>query len=114
MSMKKYRVTRAYQSPYEQGVMFRIGQRLRFERRESEWPGWIWCTSTSGESAWTPENWVRINGDRCVVTREYSSQELSVELGEEIVAMLEESGWVLATNQAGKGGWVALSHLQAL
>jgi len=114
MSVARYVVTKVYRSPYEQGITFHEGERLQFERRVSEWEGWIWCTSASGESAWTPESRVRFEGVGCVMTRDYCSSELSVEQGEQIAATLEESGWVLATNASGDSGWVPLDHLQKM
>ena len=39
-------------------------------RRETEWPGWIWCTNDSGKSTWVPESWVQIDGDSCVLRRD--------------------------------------------
>lgn len=40
------------------------------QRRETDWPGWIWCTNDSGKSTWVPESWVQIDGDSCVLRRD--------------------------------------------
>jgi hypothetical protein len=61
-----------------------------------------------------PENWVELEGEFCVLKRDYSSVELSVDEGETIMAELAESGWVWATKENGERGWVPLEHLAAL
>jgi hypothetical protein len=87
------------------------GERVRWERRESEWPGWIWCTTYSGEARWVPESWVGKEGEYCVLQRPYTATELSVEEGVTVTVLLVESGWAWATNESGQSGWVALDHL---
>lgn len=107
-----YRVIRAYKTPYGDPTVFRRGDRLRFERRETEWEGWIWCTAESGKSAWVPEAWVRVEGGFCVMERDYSALELSVESGETLSGNLVESGWLWAKKADGQEGWVPLSYLE--
>jgi len=45
---ERYRVVRSYESPYTEPLTLPKGERLRWEPRECEWPGWIWCTTESG------------------------------------------------------------------
>ena len=106
-----YRVTKPHQSPGPEPWIVRQGERLSFERRETEWPGWIWCTDVSGKSGWVPENWVDIEGDSCVMKRDYVATELSVDVGEVLTPEFEESGWAWATKEGGESGWVPLDHL---
>jgi uncharacterized protein YgiM (DUF1202 family) len=61
-----------------------------------------------------PENWVDREGDHCVLLRDYSATELSVQEGETVTVQFEESEWGWATNQNGKRGWVPLEYLQTL
>lgn len=107
-----YRVVRSYQSPYTAPLTLRKGERLRWEPRESEWPGWNWCATESGESRWVPESWVEKEGEYCVLQRDYAATELSVEEGETVTVEFQESGWGWATNQGGRSGWVPIAHLQ--
>ena len=111
---KLFRVIRPYQAAHPDPWTARKGQHLEFERRESEWEDWIWCTDPSGNSAWVPENWVELEGEFCILQRDYTSTELSVDEGEIITAELDESGWVWATRETGERGWVPLEHLTAL
>jgi len=107
-----YRATKPYVSPYERTVVFRSGERLQYERRESEWDGWLWCTSAADEQAWVPEAWVTVEEDACVMIRDYTARELSLEPGDEVYAILRESGWIWVTTAAGGSGWVPLNHLE--
>ena len=79
------------------------GERLSFERRATEWPGWIWCTHISGTSGWVPESWVEIRGDSCAMKRDYDATELSVRGDEVVTVKFEESGWAWATTVTGEG-----------
>ncbi|HUS70473.1 MAG TPA: hypothetical protein VM075_06840 [Anaerolineae bacterium] len=87
----KHRVARSYESPYTVPLAMHKGERLRWEPRECEWPGWIWCATDSGESRWVPESWV--------------------EKGETVAVLLMESGWGWATHESGQSGWVPLEYL---
>ena len=106
-----YRVIKAHQSPDPDPLIVRKGERLSFERRETEWAGWIWCTSDSGKGTWVPENWVEIEEDSCVMKRDYNATELSVIVGEVLTVEFEESSWAWATNEGGESGWVPLQNL---
>jgi len=65
-----------------------------------------------GEPRWVPENWVEIEGEQCVLRRDYTATELSVEEGETVTVLLMESGWGWATKNGGQSGWVPLGHLE--
>ena len=98
-----YRVTKPHRSPGPEPWIVRQGERLSFERRETEWPGWIWCTNDGGKSARVPENWVEIEGDSRVMKRDYDATELSVGVGAVLTLEFEESGWAWATTVTGEG-----------
>jgi hypothetical protein len=108
----RYQAVKSYESPYEDGVEFGKGERLRYERRESDWPGWLWCTSRAGSEAWVPEPGVTLDGENCVLVRDYAARELSLKLGDVVRTRLEESGWVWAAAASGREGWVPLACLE--
>jgi len=58
-----------------------------------------------------PEKWVEIDGDSCVMKRDYNATELSVEVGEVVTVEFEQSGWVWAAKEGGESGWVPLDNL---
>ncbi len=108
---RAYRVTKPYQTGVAVPLTACKGERLRFERRKTEWAGWVWCTDAAGRCGWVPENWLELQGEQCVLRRDYTAAELSVDKGEIITAHLVESGWLWATNESGGVGWVPLEHL---
>jgi hypothetical protein len=106
-----FRVTKSYESPFPDPLTAKAGARLRFERRESEWEGWLWCTDSSGKTGWVPENWLTLDEGFCILQRDYVAEELSVVAGELITAELVESGWVFGSRESGEQGWIPMNHL---
>lgn len=90
------------------------GQRLKFERRPTEWEGWLWCEAEDGYACWVPESWVTITQDPgdsggagwCFLKRDYDPVELTVNPGDEMDVKFEESGWVWGRISDGRKGWV--------
>jgi len=95
---ERYRVVKSYESPYTEPLTLPKGERLRWEPRECEWPGSSWVTADCGESRRVPENWGEKEGEFCVLQRDYTATELSVEEGETVMVESEESGWGLESN----------------
>jgi hypothetical protein len=110
----RYIVVKAHEPGSQAVLTLSRGERLRFERRPTEWRGWLWCTTESGETGWVPEAWVKIEGDTCIVLRDYCSAELPVEVGHEVIGDLIESGWVWVLKGTGATGWVPLECLERL
>jgi hypothetical protein len=90
------------------------GARLEFERRPTEWEGWIWCTSPEGTSAWVPELWTAVEGGFCVMLKDYVSRELTLSEGEEVTGEFIENGWAWVCNSDGDEGWVPLECLEQM
>ena len=108
----RYRVVKPYHSPYTEPLTMTKGERLRWEPRECEWPGWIWCTTEKGESRWVPENWVDKEGEFCLLQRDYTATELSVEEEETVTVEFVESEWGWATKEGGDRGWAPMECLE--
>jgi hypothetical protein len=106
-----FRVIKPHRAAFQKPLTARKGERLTFERRRSEWEGWLWCTARSGESGWVPESWVELEAESCILLRDYTAFELSVQCGELLTADLLESGWLWANKENGESGWVPLENL---
>ena len=107
----RYRVIEPYETPFSDPLEVSAGTRLRFERRESEWKGWLWCSDPSGQTGWVPETWLTLDKGSCTLKRHYAAKELSVAAGELITADFVESEWVFGSRSSGEQGWVPLNHL---
>ena len=106
-----HRVTEAHRPEPGARLSVRAGDLLAFERRETEWPGWIWCTDSAGRQAWVPERWVEIKGAQCRMRRAYDSRELSVRPGDQVEVLETESGWARVRTRPDEVGWVPLRCL---
>ncbi|MGD2252543.1 MAG: SH3 domain-containing protein [Anaerolineales bacterium] len=99
--------------PEATGVLHAIrGDELNYERRETIYEGWIWCTDRNGTQAWVPEAFVRIEGNRCYLIRDYVSQEMAIEVGDVLDVIEIESKWAWASNKEGEFGWVPMDCLE--
>jgi len=108
----EYRAIKEHRPEEIDPLVVTKGERLAFERRPTPWKGWVWCTSTTGTSAWAPESWLTVEGESCVFTRDYDSTELHLEIGQKVRGDLIESGWAWVRNDEGKSGWVPLECLE--
>lgn len=110
-SPHKFKVLTGYRSAYPEPFVVQAGDVLIAGDRQSEWPGWIWCTNREGESRWMPGAYLRRQGEQCIALRDYDAAELTVRPGQELVATEESGGWFWCTDQDGQRGWVPAEHL---
>jgi len=110
----RYHVIKAHRPDSRTPLTARKGKRLRFERRQTKWEGWLWCETQGGKTGWVPESWVRIKGESCVMIRNYDARELTVDRGTTLIGLLTESGWLIAETSSGERGWVPLENVRRL
>ncbi len=112
---KKYcKVIEDYKSTCSDPLIITQGEILIVEKRESEWPDWIWCRNKGGKEGWVPENYLEIYENSGKALQNYNATELSVKIGEGLMIEKEESGWIWSTNQQGKSGWVPLRNIHII
>jgi hypothetical protein len=107
-----YIITKPHKASYPEALIAAKGSRLSFERKPTEWAGWLWCIDSAGKSGWVPESWVNIDGDHCTLIRDYSTAELTINIGDIVNGDVIESGWVWVQNQKGDFGWVPLNCVE--
>ncbi|MFX1312445.1 MAG: SH3 domain-containing protein [Promethearchaeota archaeon] len=112
MNEKSYQVIEDYNSNYTDPLVITKNEKLTIGEKLSEWSGWIWCTNRFGKSRWVPKSYIEINGKTCKVKQDYEATELSVKIGDILIAEKEEADWILATNERGKRGWVPLRNVK--
>ena len=106
------RVITAYQSPFPDPLIIKAGEKLDLSDRESDWPGWLWCTTLAGKSGWVPAAYIEPMGQIGLACRDYDATELSAEIGEELTVSDEESGWLWCTDQKGNNGWIPAGNVE--
>lgn len=113
-----YRVTRAYESSNPDpitlyvGEIFQVSERIDYWNDNPDW-AWIWCTDQQGCSGWVAKSVITLSADGTTGTVQcaYIARELTVAVGDELVATQEESGWLWCTDQQGQSGWVPCANV---
>ena len=108
----KYLVTKNHNPEIREILLASVGNILQFERSNTIYSGWIWCTNIKGIQAWVPEAFVAIEGNTCHMIRDYISRELHIEVGEEVEVIEIESGWALANDGKNECGWIPMECLE--
>jgi hypothetical protein len=110
--MKKFKVIQAHKPSDPDNLTGISGDKLAFERRPSKYKGWLWCRSTNGNESWVPEAWLRIEGKQAVLLRDYTANELNIEVGELATLVLVQSEWAYCQSEKGTFGWLPLSCIE--
>jgi hypothetical protein len=106
-----YRVVKPYRSAYPDPLVFSKGQVVTTSARQTDWPGWVWCTTASGDSRWVPDIFLEQIGKQAVMRRDYNPIELSVQVDELLTACEQVNGWAWCINIHHQQGWVPLECL---
>jgi len=76
-------------------------------RRDTDWPGFLWCTDGAGVAGWVPEEiLVLLEDERARLTEDYSAVELAVKAGDEVEAVRSVAGWHWSVADNGDAGWL--------
>jgi uncharacterized protein YgiM (DUF1202 family) len=110
----KARAVKDWEVMYSDPIAVRAGDEVTLGKRDTEWPGWVWCTNEAGKGGWVPERIVEAGRERGRILAGYSAVELAVRIGDALSLHGEESGWYWATNEAGQSGWVPASHIEQI
>ncbi len=95
-----------YTTKFVDPLKVRAGETVTLGEKDTEWPGWIWGTTSSGKSGWVPESYLEVDGERGVMKFDYDASELTVKVGDTVTVLKEESGWYWCANMKGETGWV--------
>ncbi len=107
-------VVKPHKSNFPDPLILSNGEMLTTSSRKSEWPGWIWCTTSEGNSGWVPEKYLTLKGDKAEVRCDYDATELDVSSGEKLEIFYEEADWAWCASSKGDKGWVPLENIQLL
>jgi len=105
-------VTSNYESAYPDPIKLETGEMVKTEKKETEWPGWIWCISQAGKVGWVPANYLILENGLYRVNRDYNAGELTVSIGERLQVLDSEAGWIWCEKANGLRGWVPLDHVR--
>jgi hypothetical protein len=101
---------------YEIAITARQGDHVELLKVDPEAPGWTWCKHAVTDCAgWVPDVLLEPD-DRggATLNRDYSAIELTVRVGEELLAMETLAGWTWCERAVGDAGWVPDSKIKPL
>lgn len=112
--MTHYLVQSAHRSNYPNPIAFRQGESLRLGKRDDEYPGWVWTTTTDGNQGWAPLALMVVDSDgvQAQASEDYTAWELNTEVGERVRLQRELNDWGWVVGADGEAGWVPLATLQ--
>ncbi len=115
MKPERYRVTKDYESPYPDPMIFLKGEKVKVGqefKEDPDWKDWVWCEGKSGKKAWTPKQYINVDGTEGTFNKEYNAMELSVKTGEELAVHEIVSGFGMSEKPDGTRGWVPMRNME--
>ena len=114
--MKIVKVIKNHKSEFQVPLIAKRGESVEGQERKSEFEGWLWCRNNSDVYAWVPKAYLESTSEsgNFQFNQDYNSRELSIEEGQEVILLNEESGWAWVRTPLGDEGWIPLENLQDL
>ena len=104
-------VIKEHQASYPDPLVVKAGEVLTVGNNDTKWPAFVWCTNQDGISGWVPERHLDRQGDHGIAQQDYSTAELTIKVGEQVVVDSKDSGWYWVTNQSDQSGWVPVENV---
>jgi uncharacterized protein YgiM (DUF1202 family) len=105
-------VINAYKKAFPNPLILKAGDEICIEYRKTDWPGWVWGTTDDGKSGWIPESYIERMAQKTVLKRDYNATELTVEIGDTVDILDEESGWFWCRTESGDNGWIPKDNVR--
>ena len=99
-------VAARHKATYIEPLVVQAGEAVTVTDRDSEWKGWLWCLNAKGKGGWLPTDIVQHRDEDSMVTEDFSTAELSVNIDEVVILHQYKNGWFWVTNQDSQSGWV--------
>jgi SH3 domain len=100
----------AHEIPRRPPIQVVAGQQVQVGDRDSQWPEFVYVTTTDG-SGWVPARHLSAPSGTAVVVTGYDTTELATRTGELLDVLDEDlrSGWLWCRSAAGEQGWVPVN-----
>ncbi len=114
--MKIVKVIKNHKSEFNIPLIAQRGEKIEGQERETEWEGWLWCHNSSGLQGWVPKKYLEATSQsgQFQFLQDYNARELTIDEGQEVIVINEESGWAWVRTTLGEEGWIPLKNLQDL
>jgi len=101
-----------YNAPFTDPIRVKAGEILTIDpSKQTDIPGWIWCSSCAGKSGWVPEAYVDRQGNNGIIRCDYNAIELTICTGDILTVHKMESTFYWVADHAGRQGWVSAAHV---
>ena len=108
------RVIKKHESSFPDPLILKEGEKVQIEHKKTEWSGWIWSISNSGNKGWVPESYLKIAENTAELVENYNATELNAEKGQLFQILKEVSDWVWVTSNKGKSGWIPKENVELI
>jgi SH3-like domain-containing protein len=114
--MRILKVIKGHKSEFHVPLMAKKGEIVEGQEKETEWEGWLFCRNRSGIHGWVPKSYLESVSEsgRFQLLRDYNARELTVDQGQEVIVLDEESSWAWVRTLLGEEGWIPIEKLQGL
>jgi hypothetical protein len=114
--MRILKVIKDHKSEFHVPLVAKKGEIVEGQEKETEWEGWLFCRHESGIHGWVPKSYLESvwESGRFQFLRDYNARELTVDQGQEVIVLDEESSWAWARTLLGEEGWIPIENLQDL
>lgn len=106
MPARRARVVQPHRAPDRPAIRVQAGDRVTLGDRDIEWPEFVWTSLASGLGGWIPSPLFDSHTGEASALADYDTQELDVDVGEELTLHRELAQWWWAENTRGGSGWV--------
>ncbi|MFX1559075.1 MAG: SH3 domain-containing protein [Promethearchaeota archaeon] len=114
--MRILKVTKNHKSEFHIPLIATKGDTVIGMERETEFEGWLWCKNSSDVHGWVPKTYLEpaTEPSHFQFLKDYNARELTIDAGQEVIVLDEESGWAWVRTTLGEEGWIPLENLQDL
>jgi len=111
--MRIAKVIKAHETEITKTLTAKRGESLEGIEKEAKWEGWLWCRNEADVYGWVPKSYLEPSSEqgKYKLLEDYTSKELKGQPGEEVMVLIEESGWAWARTSLGDEGWIPVENL---
>ena len=107
-------VIRDQKASFSYHLVFSEGDLVKVGKEDNDMPGWYWCMGKSGDWAWIPSEYLKLDGETAVLLTNYDSLELDIIKGDVLEYVTEVKYWTLCRKTDGVEGWVRNENLERI
>ena len=111
--MRILKVIKDHKGEFHVPLVAKKGEIVEGQEKETEWKDWLLCRNSSGIHGWVPKTYLESTSEsgRFQFLRDYNAREITIEQGQEVIVLDEESSWAWVRTFLGEEGWIPMENL---